>query len=518
MSRLSLPSIRLILFISAPLLCGGLALIWGMDGSWDLRNYHYYNGWALLTGHVGRDLLVSQVPSFYNPLLDVPYAWAVGHFSARVIAFGLGTLHGADFILLTLLGETLLALPDPRRKLTVAATLAAAGCGGAVALSEIGTVFYDNVTSLGLIGTLLLLARRWDRLAEGAPRDAFLWAFLAGLPLGLAFGLKQTMIPFVAGTGLALLVTLPAPPLRKLTIALGFGLGGALATLAGGGFWMVHLWQQYGNPLFPYFNEVFHSPWGQAGDYRDVYYQPKDLLHWLLFPVFFTFDSRVAAEVPFFDARVLALFILIPLSPLLGAHKRRRTAFLLLSIAVAYVIWLKLFSIYRYLVVIEMLAPLAVMLICEGLPRRWALTGGLAIVLLLCATTRPAEWIRLPFADKAVAVDLPAIEDPQHSLVLIAGHEPLSFLIPAFPESMRFLRIDSTFTNPDQTSVPFNRVMKEQIDAHQGPLLALFIPSEQHDVIKRLGNDGLALLQSGCAKVTSPIEAADYALCPVARK
>ncbi|HMA51236.1 MAG TPA: hypothetical protein VKP60_15870, partial [Magnetospirillaceae bacterium] len=266
MSRLTPPSIRLILFISAPILCGALALASGMDGSWDLRNYHYYNGWALLTGHIGRDLLVSQVPSFYNPLLDLPYAWAVGHFSARTIAFVLGALHGADFILLTLLGETLLALPDQRRKLYLAATLAAAGCAGAVALSELGTVFYDNITSLGLLGTLLLLARRWDRLAQGSIIDAA----IAGLPLGLAFGLKQTMIPFVAGTGLALLLALPASPLRRISAGFWFGLGAALAMLAGGGFWMAHLWHQYGNPLFPYFNQIFHSPWGQAGDYRDV--------------------------------------------------------------------------------------------------------------------------------------------------------------------------------------------------------------------------------------------------------
>jgi len=518
MSRLPLHSVRLIFFISAPVLCGLLALQLGMDGSWDLRNYHYYNGWALLTGHIGRDLLVSQTPSFYNPLLDLPYAWAAGRFNARIIAFALGALHGADFILLTRLAESLLALPDPRRKLYVSATLAAAGCAGAVGLSEVGTVFYDNVTSLGLIGTLLLLVRRWDRMAQGARFDAAKCALWAGLPLGLAFGLKQTMIPFVAGTGLALLVALPAPFARRIAVCLCFGAGLALTTLLGGGFWMVHLWHEYGNPLFPYFNEIFHSPWGLGGDYRDVYYQPKDWLHRILFPVFFTANSRIAAEVPFFDARVLTLFLLIPVSPLLGAHKRPRTAFLLLSIALAYVVWLKLFAIYRYLVVLEMLAPLAVMLICEGLPRRWALNGGLAVVFVLCAVTRPAQWIRMPFSEHPVAVSLPPIADPEHSMVLIAGHEPLSFLIPAFPETMQFLRIDSTFTNPDQTNVPFNRMMKERIDAHQGPLLALFIPIERHDVIKRLANDGLALAPSSCGVVTSPIGASDYSLCAVARQ
>lgn len=509
MVRLSTSTLRLLLFCAAPVLCGFLALAMGMDGSWDLRNYHYYNGWALLTGHIGRDLLVSQTPSFYNPLLDLPFAWAADHLPARLIAFLLGSLHGGDFILLTLLGESLLGHPDRTRRFAISALMAAAGCAGAVALSEVGTVFYDNVTSLGLLGTLLLIARRWDRLEAGSAKDAF----LAALPLGLAFGLKETMIPFVAGTGLALLIVL-----RKPKTILSFAAGGLLATLAGGGFWMAHLWEAYGNPMFPYFNDLFHSPWGQGGDYRDVYYQPKDLLHWLFFPVYFTFDSRVAAEVPFFDARVLALFLLVPVSPLLKAYQRPRTWFLLLSLAIAYVVWLKLFSIYRYLVVLEMLAPLTVMLICEGLPRRWVYPAGIAIALLLCATTRPAVWIRMPFTDRAVEVSLPPIADPEHSLVLIAGHEPLSFLIPAFPQAMRFLRIDSTFTNPDQTAVPFNKLMKDQIDAHQGPLLALFIPIEQHDVVKRLGNDDLVLMADSCQKVTSPIGAGDYSLCPVERR
>ena len=514
MYSLSLPLTRRLLFCAAPILCGFLALVWGMDGSWDLRNYHYYNGWAMLTGHVGRDMLVAQVPSFYNPLLDVPFAWAAGVMNARLISFLLGSLHGADFILLTLLGDTLLAEPDEKRRFGLAALLAAGGCAGAVALSEIGAVFYDNVTSLGLIASLLLLARRWDRIAAGAKWDAL----LAGLPIGLAFGLKQTMVPFLAGIGLALLLTLPATWPRRIRAAFWFGLGALAMTFAGGGYWMVHLWNSYGNPLFPYFNEIFHSPWGQAGDYRDVYYQPKDLLHWLFFPIFFTFDSRVAAEVPFFDARVLALFLLIPVSPFLGAFKRSRTALLLVTIAIAYLAWLKLFSIYRYLVVLEMLAPLAVMLICDALPPRLGRTIGLAVLLLLCASTRPANWIRFPFTDHAVEVDLPKINDPDNSLVLLAGHEPLSFLIPAFPESMRFLRIDSTFTNPEQTNVPFNKVMKQQIDAHMGSFLALFIPIEKHDVIKRLGNDGLELLEDTCLPVTSPIGAGPYSLCAAARK
>ena len=136
---ISLPSLRLTLFLAAPLLTGVVALVLGMDASWDLRNYHYYNGWALMQGRIDDNLLLAQTASFYNPLLDLPYAWAAGWCDARLLAFTLGALHGLNFILLTLLGEALLTDFAPRPRLLLAALLAAVGCASAVASSEIGT-------------------------------------------------------------------------------------------------------------------------------------------------------------------------------------------------------------------------------------------------------------------------------------------------------------------------------------------------------------------------------------------
>ena len=491
-----------------------MALRWGMDTSWDLRNYHYYNGWALLHGHIHRDLLVAQTAGFYNPLIDLPFAWAASWMDARLLAFLLGTLHGGNFILLTLLGESLLDdwAPAPRTRLAM--LLAAAGCAGAVALSEIGTVFYDNVTSLGLFATLLLLMRRWNGLVAGHRWDAL----LAGLPLGLAFGLKQTMAPYPVGLCLALLLLLPASPARRFSAAFFFGIGVTVGLLATGGFWMVRLWQDYGNPVFPYFNQIFHSPWARPGDYRDIAFLPKGPAQWLFFPLFFAFDSRLTSEVAFQDYRLPLLFLLTLAAPFLGIGRRRRAALLLLAVAIAYLLWLKLFSIYRYLVAVEMLAPLLVAAILGFLPQRRRLLAILAMAAALLATTRPAQWIRMPFESRAVAVTIPPIADPEHSLVLIAGHEPLSFLIPAFPPTMRFLRIDSTFTDPQQTSVPFNILMKHEIDQHDGPLLALLIMSERRDVVRMLGYDGLRMITEGCRPVTSPLEAGDYELCPVERQ
>jgi hypothetical protein len=323
------------------------------------------------------------------------------------------------------------------------------------------------------------------------------------------------MIPYPVGLCLALLLAGPGPLPQRVKLAFAFGLGVSAGCLTTGGYWMLHLYRTYGNPLFPYFNQIFRSPWGQSGDYRDVYFQPQGWLRRLLFPVFFSLDSRLASEVEFRDFRILLLFLMAPLALLWGVKRRPRTAFLLLALAIAYVVWLKLFAIYRYLVAMEMLAPLMVALLVSMWHRRARTIAIALLVALLLVTTQPAQWIRVPFTARAVMVTLPALPDPDHTLVLMAGHEPLSFLIPAFGDGPHFLRIDSTFTNPDQTGIPFNALMRHQIDTHQGPLLALFIPIERHDVVKRLGNDGLLLEEKDCQTVTSPIGAGPYLLCPL---
>ncbi|HIJ63506.1 MAG TPA: hypothetical protein HPQ04_12505, partial [Rhodospirillaceae bacterium] len=486
-----------------------------------------YNAWALLSGRLDRDLLVSQIPSFYNPLLDVPFFLAAQVLPARLIAFLLGAIAGLNLNLLTLLGERLLTIEPRGRRLAVAWLLAVVGGSGAVALSELGTVFYDNILSLGFFASLLLLLRGREDLAGDATGRALMRAAVAGLPVGLAFGLKQSTVMFPIACDLALLLTLSAGWRRNVVAAFGFGLGVLAATAAGGGAWMWHLWASYGNPVFPQFNQIFQSPWALVADYRDTQYLTLSPWQKLVFPALFSADSRLAGEIEFRDFRILAAFLLLPAAalakacrkvPAEGLTDRQAGALVMTAAAAAYLVWLKMFGIYRYLTPLEMLAPLLVFLAVDRLPagRRTRLGLALAVVAGLLATTRPGVWIRVPFSQRAVEVSLPAIADPAHTAVILAGHEPLSFLLPAFPPEMRFWRIDSTFTNPDQPEVRFNRLMAERIREHQGPLLALFIPTERQDVTARLGQLGLTIEDSLCRPVTSPIGAADYALCPLA--
>src|SRR3981189_2598068 len=96
------PAAFILLFL-APFAIGALALLLGQDANWDLRNYHWYNAYAFLNGRYGTDILPSQTPWFYNPVLDVPFYLLATHVPARVAGFVLGAVQGLNFPLLFML-------------------------------------------------------------------------------------------------------------------------------------------------------------------------------------------------------------------------------------------------------------------------------------------------------------------------------------------------------------------------------------------------------------------------------
>ena len=51
----------------------GLAILRGPDASWDLRNYHIYNAYAVLNHRFGYDLFPAQLQTFHAPMLDLLY-------------------------------------------------------------------------------------------------------------------------------------------------------------------------------------------------------------------------------------------------------------------------------------------------------------------------------------------------------------------------------------------------------------------------------------------------------------
>jgi len=515
----------------APAAFGALALAFGMDANWDLRNYHYFNGFAAWHGLYDRHLLASQTPFFYNPALDVPLYLLMEHLPARAVGFILGGLHGLNAVLMFLIAHGVLRIDGPRRKVAACAALAAFAALGGGHLGILGTTFHDNIFSLGALLSLLLVLARRERLAAGPLPWA--WMVLAGLPVGIAAGIKQPLAVYALGLCLALLLVPGMGWMRRLLNPFFFGIGVLIGIAIGGGPWMVYLWQHYGNPLFPYFNDVFRSPWGQPKSYRDVGFIPHTWCEWVFFPFTFAFTPYKTGETIFRELRIPLAFVLIPLAFAASWWGVRRRGWRLPDVAepvgarivvamavIAYIVWVRLFAIYRYAIPLEILVALPLVLALAWLPlsrRAWGIAS-VAMCGALLLAMKPGDWQRVPWADRYVGLTTPVeLAEPDRTLVIMGGYAPTSFLVPEFPDGVRFLRPQSNFTHPEYHNNAFNPLIARLIREHEGPVFALFQDGDQWHMSQALGYTDLHMDERDCRRVRGTISDVDVLMCPLLR-
>ena len=106
-----------------PVLFGLLSIGLGQDDNWDLRNYHWYNAYALLNGRLDLDMAPGQWQSYFNPLIDVPYYLLSTTLPGPLVGFLMGFVHGLNFVLLLAIARQLLGTGS---KAIATATAAAA--------------------------------------------------------------------------------------------------------------------------------------------------------------------------------------------------------------------------------------------------------------------------------------------------------------------------------------------------------------------------------------------------------
>jgi len=521
-------------FLVFPLIYGGLSLAFGQDINWDLRNYHWYNAYAFLNHRSDRDLLVAQIQSFYNPILDVPFYLAATHLPARVLGFLLGAIQGLNGLLLYGLAYAMLKPqpPMPRTLLSIAAAIV--GMSGGGVLGELGTDFWDNIVSLGLLSGLLLINRNIANCGR-----QMIGTGLAGILIGAAAAAKQPHLLYVAGIGLAIL-TLPGSVRNRTMRAGSYGAGAFAGILLTSGFWMLHLAHAYGSPLFPYFNNILQSPLADIHfDFRDSQFLPKSLWHAVFFPVYFTLDPGLVGEIRQRGPAILALYIILPLA-LLQYFVRRRlrvedppeartdtfvepvfSRFLVAAIVFSYLVWLVMFGIYRYAIPLEMLAPLgliAAFALCPGpVHLRTALI--LVVFALSIFGTKRGIWDRGPWHDRYVEMSIPP--KPAGTMVLMAGgSDPMGFLASGFPADFPIVRIESNFMMPPYTPpTRFFDLAQSKIAQHQGPFSIVFsTPQKRANIDQALSNYGLLLDVETCRLIPNSLTETRIVICDVSRQ
>ena len=495
----------------------------GKDTSWDFRNYHWYIPYAFLNHRMGFDIAVAHQATYYNPTLDIPFYLLANHVPSWIALGVMGAVQGSNIIPLYLIARA--ALRESEDKWLLAPLLAAFCMLGGLTLGLAGTTYYDNVLSVLTLSSLAIVVTQRERLATGTWRENTTIALIGGFVVGCAVGLKLPQAPFALGFAAALAAVRGDWKHRVVRVLAG-GVGGLVGLVLFSGYWWLVMYHVTGNPLFPYFNQYFDSPLALAASYRDLRFLPTTWPHRLLYPLLFTLDWRVADDLGYSDIRVgLAYVLLLATIPIALFVKRKReplvdpsaAAPIFAFAAVAYVAWISVFAIYRYILALEMLAP--ILIVCAvglwPLSRRVQLTvlGVLGVITLACI--RPGWLERGPVTDPYVQVKLPPIPDPDHTLVVMAGEAPMGYLVPSLPHQIPILRIDGWMITPQDGS-RLTASTKKRVLAFKGDIYLIAEEYEIGRATEALEDYGLAMRYLDCREITANL-GGPYKFCPVER-
>lgn len=528
MSLPSVPSRDLRLTSREWLFLGGVIAFWaafvvylGKDTSWDFRNYHWYIPYAFLNGRMGTDIAVAHLASYYNPFLDIPFYLLATHTPSWVSLAVLGGVQGANVVPLYIIGRQCLRIDDYKLG---AGTLALLGQTGGLGLNLYGTHYYDNVMSVFIFTSIAIIVVNYETLRSGPLWKTAAISAIATFITGVTVGLKLPEAPFALGVAAALIVVGGSWKHLATRIIAGAIFGSAGMALFAAP-WMLQMEHLTGNPLFPYFNEHYHSALAVGRNYRDLRFVPTHFWREVLFPILFTEDWSVADDIPFRDIRVALAYVAVIAASLAWAFGKRSrdpmvgpdaTRVLFAFGALSYIAWLKIFGIYRYILALEMFAPILIVASIGLLPvqrrSQWIALATLFFAALVF--TKPDSMERAPLGDPYVDVAVPKIAHPAHTMILMTGNEPLGFIVPSLPHEIPILRIDGWMLQPKDGS-GLTKIMRKRVAAFRGDLYLIAdtnAMTRAHDALK---DYGLAIVWTKCELFDTNLIGA-YQLCPLA--
>lgn len=503
-----------------PLLSAAYSVWVGRDANWDLLNYHYYNVFAWLNGRDEVDLAVGQLQTLFNPLLHLPLYFGMEYIEPRAYAALLGGTQGLSLVLVWSIARV--AWPAGRSLERSGPVLVAltAGCGAAF-LTQLGTSFGDTLVTLPLLGALRLILS-----TVRATRHSALLVFLAGVLGGIACGLKPLTGIYAIALAAAL-VTLPGTLSargRRLSV---LAVGGLIGFVASAGWWSWHVWKLTGNPLFPYYNDIFESPLYWDERFVFSFFLPKTWLEALFYPWLWLANPTRVSEVPFVNLAIpglVSLITVVGIARFLGLRPQGRpeneapTRALFAFWLVGYVLWLTQSSVYRFAVTLEMLAPVLVVAVLARWVPSGLLSARIMIALIpLMVVSRPADFGRFNYAGRYM--ETTPVNVPPGTMVAVAGWAPVSYMVPAFPDGTSFVRIQSNMHGFADRPNGLDAKARRQLEHHSGPVRVILAVSEWNIAQPLLDHYGYRVDREACQTVDGTLRGGGgierLALCPL---
>src|SRR5436305_9725951 len=250
----------------------------GTDTMWDLKNYHLYVALAFFEDRLFYDVAPAQLQSYQPPFGDL-YLYILFKYLndwPRLFAFIQGIPAGIyGYLIFWMTRRVAASVAETEwEKWACAALAMALGLTGAGFTPLIGVATGDINVGIPVLASLALVLA-W---VERTPTEVW-QLFLAGCFAGLALAIKLTAVMYCIPLGLIVVAT------GNFRGVIAFGLAAAIVFLA---LWGPHgwkLWMEFGNPLFPLYNDIFRSPdWLPQRLALYQRYLPSSALEYLFYP------------------------------------------------------------------------------------------------------------------------------------------------------------------------------------------------------------------------------------------
>ena len=463
---------------------GALWVMWvGKDLGWDVVNHHLYLPFSLLSGRFATDLFAAGPQSYQNPIGYLPfYALVRANPPDWAVGCALALIHGLAAWPLWRLITALWGEAEAGRFWRLLALLAA--WAAPIYLLLLGSSSVDPLCNVLVLVALSCL------MVPGLGLRA---SVAGGMALGLAFAIKPVSAVFV-------LALVPLACLRlavgqmKLQQIVAFGAAAGVVAIAGMAGWSLWLWQSFGNPMFPLFNQWFESPYAPQSAVVAGRFLPNGPLDYvsrlLVFAQFRTF-TYTESFVP--DIRPLAAAaagLLAAVTGLwVGTNSLRAVASrvdvqLAIFVVLAYVLWMLTSGNGRYALPLFMLCgPLLMRGLQLGLPRRVGrITAGVLVALQLLYYIEDGDhrylarqWDGGPYLDVRPSPRL--VKEP--FLHLSVGSPSFAVVAPFLHPDGAFVNVTGPMSLP--TEGPLGAALKQRLQQWAGRTRVLFRPSADHD-------------------------------------
>lgn len=442
---------------------GLLGLLRGQDVSYDLLSYHYSYPWTLFHGGLGSVDPEPFANRFLNPLPELPWYGLEQVFAPKPATFVIALVAGLNLVLLRQVADAVIAARiQGWCRLGLSAAAVALGASGTIFRTELGMSLADVVVSLPLLAGLIAVLR------TSRSRRPRVVALFGGLGGGVAVGAKLTMAPYVVGLFAAAALTAWCHRRLRLIVLHAAGLAGGIA-LAGGA-WFYDVWRTTGNPVFPYYNQIFRSRLFPPTALRDTRFGPHGLLDALGYPLYMARGTHRVLDVSVRDPRWLVLCLVLSATGLVLLARLRRPGLATRQVArrtarwvrtreaqcavavffgLASLLWLVQFGGARYAVTSELLTgPVLVGCLLVLLRHRAVLAAGAAaaVCLVMLPWIRLGGYYHVPFTRDRFGVQAaPLRAVPAGSVVIATTTPPSGYLLTYLPRSVERHQVQPWF-------------------------------------------------------------------------